>query len=270
MKNLYWLALGIGTIAAAFWFGIKPASSRVGSSGGANGSPVFTDFHGEKPGAVHHITVADLPAPYASESVDAGPQVVARPANAWPQAPNGFKVTQFATRLQNPRLIRTAPNGDVFVAESGAPGRIKVYHGINDKGEPESAHVFASGLTLPFGIAFYPPGPNPKFVYIGNTNAVVRFPYKNGDLEASGPRRRQSCPTFLASGDSAEGATGRATLRFRRTASRCLSPSARVPMSMTPTIIRRNFTGLTFWLPTPTDRTCVFTPGASAIRWASH
>ena len=40
--------------------------------------------------------------------------------------------------------------------------------------------------TKPFGIAFYPPGPDPKWVYVGNTNAVVRFAYANGDLEARG------------------------------------------------------------------------------------
>src|SRR5258708_32809250 len=40
---------------------------------------------------------------------------------------------------------------------------------------------------MPYGIAFYPAGPNPQFVYIGNTNSIVRFPYKNGDLKASGP-----------------------------------------------------------------------------------
>ena len=40
---------------------------------------------------------------------------------------------------------------------------------------------------MPFGIAFYPPGPNPTHVYIGNTDSVVRFPYQYGDTKASGP-----------------------------------------------------------------------------------
>jgi len=150
-------------------------------------SVVFSDYRGERPGTVHRITVADLPAPYASKSVDAGSKTVARPANAWPEAPAGFKVEQFAQGLENPRLVRTAPNGDVFVAES-EPGRIKVFHGLTPDGKAASVHVFASGLTLPFGIAFYPPGPDPKFVYVGNTDSVVRFPYENGDLEARGTR----------------------------------------------------------------------------------
>jgi glucose/arabinose dehydrogenase len=49
---------------------------------------------------------------------------------------------------------------------------------------------FADGLSQPFGIAFYPAGPNPKWVYVGNTDSVVRFPYQNGDLKARGPAEK--------------------------------------------------------------------------------
>ena len=53
--------------------------------------------------------------------------------------------------------------------------------------KPEVNAVFATGLSRPFGIAFYPPGPEPRYVYVGNTNSVVRFPYKNGDTKSTGP-----------------------------------------------------------------------------------
>ena len=189
MNDKHRIVLGAGLLAVVFMVrGQAPwPLAWAACGGGAGNSQVFTDFHGEKPGKVHKITVADLPAPYATGSADPGSQIIPRPANAWPQAPAGFKVQQFAGGLENPRLIRTAPNGDVFVAES-APGRIKVYRGIGKDGKAASVHVFTSGLTLPFGIAFYPPGPDPNYVYIANTDSVVRFPYKNGDLEASGPR----------------------------------------------------------------------------------
>lgn len=147
---------------------------------------VFTDYRGEKPGVVHRITVADLPEPLATPSVDNGPRVVRRPADAWPKAPGGFKVELYATGLENPRLIRAAPNGDLFVAES-KPGRVKVLRGIGRNGRADQVETFATGLRMPFGIAFYPPGPNPKFIYVGNTDSVVRFPYENGDLKARGP-----------------------------------------------------------------------------------
>ncbi|HEY3973834.1 MAG TPA: PQQ-dependent sugar dehydrogenase [Candidatus Sulfotelmatobacter sp.] len=147
--------------------------------------PPFTDFRYEKPGVTRKITVKDLPQPYASKSSSNGPELVARPDNAWPVAPAGFKVELFATGLENPRWLRTAPNGDVFLAESDA-GRIRVFRGITGDGKPEQMQVFATGLKKPYGIAFYPPGPDPQWIYVGNTNEVIRFPYHNGDLKANG------------------------------------------------------------------------------------
>lgn len=145
----------------------------------------FSDYRTQKPGATHKITAKDLPAPFATKSVDNGPDQVDRPANASPQVPAGFKVELYATGFDNPRLIRTAPNGDVFLAES-RKGEILVLRGIGKDGKVEQTSVFATGLAQPFGINFYPPGPNPQWVYVGNTDSVVRFPYKNGDLKATG------------------------------------------------------------------------------------
>ena len=170
--------------------GCSGKDQRSGPGAEENSSPsssVFTDYRGQKPGAVHKITAADLPAPFATESVDRGPNLIRRPQNAWPQAPAGFKVELFAEGLENPRLIRKAPNGDLFVAES-EPGHVKLLRGISKDGKAESVHVFASGFALPFGIAFYPPGPEPKYIYVANTDSVVRFPYQNGDLAARGQR----------------------------------------------------------------------------------
>jgi len=147
---------------------------------------VFSDYRVQKPGVIHKITAADLPAPFETKSVANGPKLVPRPENAWPQAPPGFKVDQYATGLQNPRLIRTAPNGDIFLAES-RPGRIKVLRGLGGSGKAETVEEFATGLNLPFGIAFYPLGPNPKYVYVANTDSVVRFAYTNGALKAGAP-----------------------------------------------------------------------------------
>jgi glucose/arabinose dehydrogenase len=148
--------------------------------------PPFTDFRYEAPGTTRKITVADLPAPYATKSAENGPELVARPENVWPVAPAGFKVELYAAGLDNPRWLRTAPNGDIFLAESD-PGRIRVFRGMTSDGKPEQMQIFASGLKRPYGIAFYPPGPDPQWIYVGNTNEVIRFPYHNGDLKASGP-----------------------------------------------------------------------------------
>ena len=146
----------------------------------------FTDYRFETPGTTRHIKVGDLPAPYATESATSGPKLVARPANAWPKAPLGFKVEQYATGLNNPRIIRTAPNGDFFLAETNG-GDIKVFRGITKDGKPEQVQVFATGLNTPFGIAFYPLGNDPQWVYVANMDSVVRFPYHNGDMTSTGP-----------------------------------------------------------------------------------
>jgi glucose/arabinose dehydrogenase len=145
----------------------------------------FTDFRYEAPGTMRKISVSDLPQPYASKSSSNGPDVVARPEKAWPVAPAGFKVEMYASGLDNPRLLRTAPNGDIFLAESD-PGRIRVFRGMTSDGKAEQMGVFASGLKEPYGIAFYPPGPDPQWIYVGDTNELIRFPYHNGDLKASG------------------------------------------------------------------------------------
>jgi len=88
--------------------------------------------------------------------------------------------------MDNPRLIRTAPNGDFFLAES-SKGEIKVFRGITEDGKPKQVSVFATGLNRPYGIAFYPLGNNPQWVYVGNTDAVVRIPYQSGNMKARGP-----------------------------------------------------------------------------------
>jgi len=173
-------------IVAAFSLLPLACSAADGKQTVLTGKAAFTDAAHESPGTRRHLTAADLPAPSPQESVDNGPNVVARPANAWPQAPKGFKVDLYATGLDNPRLMRTAPNGDIFLAESQS-GKIRVFRGVGADGKAQQATVFAEGLHQPFGIAFYPLGPDPKYVYIGDTDEIVRFPYKNGDLKATGP-----------------------------------------------------------------------------------
>ena len=151
------------------------------------GQAAFTDAAHESPGIRRHLTAADLPAPSPEQSVDNGATIVPRTNDNWPIAPKGFKVELYASGLDNPRLLRTAPNGDLFLAES-ATGKIKVFRGVGSgRQAAKQVSVFASGLHQPFGIAFYPSGPNPEWVYIGDTDGIVRFPYKNGDLKARGP-----------------------------------------------------------------------------------
>jgi len=100
------------------------------------GQGALGDWTTDAPGVRRRITTADLPKPYATRSVDNGPKLVKRSASAWPQVPAGFKVELFISGLQNPRLIRTAHNGDAFLAES-IPGRVRVLRAAGGASKPE-------------------------------------------------------------------------------------------------------------------------------------
>ena len=150
------------------------------------GAAAYGDWRTDAPGVRRKLTEADMPPPGASHSVSNPPRVVARPDGAWPKAPEGFVVSQFASGLNEPRVVRVAPNGDVFVAESAA-GRVTVLSAADGAAKAAGAATFATGLHRPFGIAFYPPGSNPRYVYVAETDRVVRFPYRSGETKAAGP-----------------------------------------------------------------------------------
>jgi glucose/arabinose dehydrogenase len=150
-----------------------------------SGAAAFTDWRADAPTVRRKITVEDLPAPFDTRSASNDPRIVARPAGASPQVPPGFQVEPFASGLRDPRALATAPNGDIFVLES-EPGRIRLLRAGDGESKPRATSVFGSGLNQPFGIAFYPPGPQPQWIYVANTNSVVRFAYRVGDLKASG------------------------------------------------------------------------------------
>jgi mono/diheme cytochrome c family protein len=112
-------------------------------------------------------------------------RVVPLPAPARPQVPGGVSVQPVISQLRKPRLIRVAPNGDLFVADTMFDA-VHVLRIPPGSAKPSRGEVFASGLKQPFGIAFFPLGSNPQWVYIANSDGVVRFRYKNGDLKATG------------------------------------------------------------------------------------
>lgn len=189
MKSIRWAILS-GSLACGAALFLHAGGMRRDFSDVKNvitGTAAFDSYKTEEPGTFRKITVADLPQPFASKSAGNPPHVVPRPADAWPKAPQGFKVELFTNEgLEVPREMRTAPNGDLFVADTHA-NKIHIFRGITPDGKPQQRSVFISaGLDEPFGMAFYPPGANPQWLYIGNTNSVVRFPYHSGDLQVTG------------------------------------------------------------------------------------
>jgi hypothetical protein len=162
------------------------ASAGVAAAEVREGRDAFGDWRLDKPGMVRLIKPADLPAPGATPSAANVAHVVPKPANAALQVPAGFKIDLFAEGLSGPRILRVAPNGDIFVAET-SPGRIRVLRAADGAARPNVNEIFVIGLNRPFGIAFFPNGDNPQWVYVANTDSVVRFPYHSGDLKAAGP-----------------------------------------------------------------------------------
>jgi glucose/arabinose dehydrogenase len=149
------------------------------------GASAFGDYATDAPGVRRHILPTDLPLPYASKSVPNMSSLVPRPDGALPQVPAGFKIEPFA-QLKHARVIRVAPNGDIFISQPSLD-QVSILRAGDGASAPSQTEVFAAHLNDPFGIAFYPAGPNPQYVYIANEDSVVRFPYKNGDTKASAP-----------------------------------------------------------------------------------
>jgi glucose/arabinose dehydrogenase len=85
--------------------------------------------------------------------------------------PPGFRLNVFAANFKRPRWLTVAPNGDIFLADTGA-GEIVVMRDPQHVGGAQGREVFVDGMKRPFGIAFHE-----NYVYVGNTNEVVRFPY---------------------------------------------------------------------------------------------
>ncbi len=150
------------------------------------GAAAFGDWRTDAPGVRRLITPADLPPPFATLSIANPSRRAPRTMAVAPKAPSGFAVDLFATGLAEPRVIRISPNGDVFVAESGA-GRVLVFRADGKSPAPVEGQAFAVDLPHVFGIAFYPSGSDPRWVYVATVGSVWRIPYRSGDLKASGP-----------------------------------------------------------------------------------
>jgi glucose/arabinose dehydrogenase/mono/diheme cytochrome c family protein len=150
----------------------RPAEPASGPMSGSDN----LDWRKDAPGVLHRVTVADLPKPFATDSAGNSARYVAPSANFLPKAPAGFTVSLFSQDMDGPRNMRTAPNGDLYVVESGR-GRISVFR--NQGGTLSATRVtFAEKLNEPFGIAF-----QPGYVYVANAGSVVRIPIAGGKAE---------------------------------------------------------------------------------------
>lgn len=155
------------------------------------------------------ITEKDiLPAPYATKSAKNFSNVIGW-KNAKPIAPNGFEVDLYSDGFENPRWTYVTPNGDILVAESNSnhsfaeqvggtivgaaksnnlshsADRITILRDNDHDGKPDIKETFLENLNQPFGMLVIG-----KWLYIGNTNAVIRYPYSAGQLKITAPAEK--------------------------------------------------------------------------------
>jgi glucose/arabinose dehydrogenase len=142
-RNAKWLAAISGVLFIAL-----PGAAQV--------------THGQKP---------NLPQPFATKSAGNGPDKSQAPQGFLPTVPSGFHINIFAADFKRPRLLTVAPNGDIFLAETGA-NQVVILRDPKHTGGAQERIVFASGLVRPFGIAFHD-----DYVYIGNMSSLIRFKY---------------------------------------------------------------------------------------------
>jgi glucose/arabinose dehydrogenase len=179
-----------GIFFAAVFVIVVVGGATAEEGGLLTGKSAMGDWTSDAPGVRRKITVQDLPAPSSNVLAINRPRVIDRPADAQPKVPPGFKIELYATGFRDPRFLLSAPNGDIFVVESRAD-QIKVLRDTNGDTKPDVTEIFAErSLNKPFGIAFYPPGDDPQFLYVANTDGVIRFPYRNGDLKTRGPAQQ--------------------------------------------------------------------------------
>ncbi|MDR2215342.1 MAG: PQQ-dependent sugar dehydrogenase [Nevskiaceae bacterium] len=185
-RNLvaYFSALKDGTFrepAARGFGGPPPGGPPRAAAAPTKGS---ADWMNDRPGRVHRIDLDKLPPPFDTPSASNFPSLVPQPAGAKLALPAGFEVEVFLKDLSGPRTMKLAPNGDILLVETTV-GRVKVLRPSAD-GKTATPTVFAQGLLQPYGLAFYPAGPNPQWLYVAEMNRVVRYAYKPGQTVASG------------------------------------------------------------------------------------
>ena len=142
-----------------------------------------------------------LPPPYATKSAMNFSHVIGWKEGRTPTAPNGFTVTKYADKFENPRWMYVTPNGDVLVAESNSNhsllekiggriigasksnnlsnsiDRITLLRDTNKDGIPDMRTTFLTKLNQPFGMLVIG-----NWLYVANVDAVLRFPYKAGQM----------------------------------------------------------------------------------------
>jgi glucose/arabinose dehydrogenase/cytochrome c2 len=183
----YFQAVKNGTFKEAAFAGRGPGAGGPPPAPPGSDKPVkgFDDWKDDAPGRKHRINLAKLPAPFDTPSTAKFPKLVPKPADAKIKLPPGFSFSVFASDTTGARKMLLAANGDIFLSETNA-SKVVIMRPSADGTHAEHIFTYAQGLVLPHGLAFYPNAQHPKWLYVAETNRLVRYAYKTGDTVASG------------------------------------------------------------------------------------
>ena len=188
MNRWQWMALGAGAgcRGAGGVSGDPSTALMAGGDGDAPGSSVFTDFRGEKPGKIHRITVADLPAPYATDSSLTRLLPSIRPSRGRlaASAVRASRLSNLPGNLKIPDFIRHRPQWRLVFVAGSCPGPHQgLSRHVVSMGKPSfGACVRLRASPCLLESPFTRRAPIRTYVYIANTDSVVRFPYRKRDL----------------------------------------------------------------------------------------
>ncbi len=129
------------------------------------------------------IELDDLPKPNSDESADKQPEEAEIPSEPTLEVPAGFRVDVFADEQENARWLALTPDGDVLLARS-RDNEIVLLRDTSGDGKADEASTFgdkSNAFNLPFGMAF-----TDGHFFVGNTNAVRRYPWKKGQRKLEG------------------------------------------------------------------------------------
>jgi len=146
-----------------------------------------------------------LPKPFATPSARNRPKVIGWPEGRTPKALPGFQVNLYAANLDSPRRAFALPNKDVLIVESrrasfgrrggrrnrpqrrrpSSADRITLLRDADQDGTPELRKVFLTGLKNPYGVELIG-----HWLYVGNVDGLVRYPYRSGQTEITAPAQR--------------------------------------------------------------------------------
>ena len=132
-----------------------------------------------------------LPAPFTTPSSDNRPRVVSQPNGAHLQVPQGFTIEEYASDVDTPRYMYTAPGGEIILSDSSA-GSVYVLTDKNKSYKNPERKKILDGLDRPYGLAIWK-----DYLYVGERTSIKRYKYDPKAMTATASQEIISLKDFI-------------------------------------------------------------------------